>query len=264
MEVRLPERCKEVPITEAEAGMWAKFTLDTDILDDDMNPVFIKGRHLAKLCDFLPGTLDDALGESGIRLFAVTNMVGPKVPLFSLIHGEYKPYPYVSDLRVYRVDPVTDESTPNERVARIEDIQVGDWVLFGENQTSVSGFVTRIKKGSFADDGTRIVRLEHLPSSYLLGGENGFDLTTAYRFKPAEPEEPEEPVIPEEPGYYEDDGGNWWVLDGRSDCFVMIRDRNGKPWLMQSPVFSRDRFTRFMKKVENRSLRPVRIGEVEE
>ncbi|NMM98094.1 hypothetical protein [Bifidobacterium olomucense] len=235
----MSQKYEEVPLEQARVGLWVKFMLTEDIIDDEGNVGLCKGVQqfgTLKRPDFG----DDAFGDIANLL---TSVVYDEKPLGIEVDGDVWPFIYrldgkvkvdrrVTGLHVYQVEPEKEPESEapeplNDMATRIEDVQPGDILSLGWKTFTANGIVERIEKASF-DGGLFNVWFEHVKEPYL-AGENNFEVRSCYRPKYE---------LPSEPGFYKADTGSVWKFDG--DLWTPVLDHDGnlapaKPMPVRNP-----------------------------
>lgn len=227
--MKTSEKCREVPLDEARIGLWVKFNLTEPVKDDDGVIQFQPGTHVGRLAriEFDDSAIASFAGFISALVYdepslGIKDKDGHVWPFIYRKDGQVKVDKRVTDLHVYQQEPnepedtVEPEEPANSKDSRIEDIQPGDYVSFGSDICTVTGIVETVEDMGY---GHR-VKVKGLSVSYLLGGDNGFELRSCYRPK-------HEENLPTEPGFYKARTGSVWKFDGR--LWTPILDHEGNP-----------------------------------
>lgn len=244
------ERRGEIPLKDAKAGMWARFTLAKDVRDDTGQVRFKAGEFVVRLEN---GYEDDPFGLMLLTMATgVTSILGMPdedgivFPLIQFGPGGVNVAPDVTGLHVYATDP-KDAATGRTTVwngvtpPTIQNARVGDLVTLSNAhypESAVTGLV--LESSHYERDDGPTEHLLHVANKfYDIDGtdtDNTWHIVSLKRRVNWNVDD-----LPEEPGLYKAATGSVWKYDGR--LFVPVLDHKGNPAPSSPmPAQSRKRF----------------------
>lgn len=242
------ERCMEVPLKDAKAGMWAKFTLTEDFKDNAGKVRFKAGEFMVRLVKGFEG---DPLGLMLLTLTTgVTSILGMPdedaevFPLIQFNHEGVNVAPQVTDLHVDTADPKDAAIWNGVTPPTLQNARIGDHVTLSNAHypdSVVTGLVQNIIPVTSEEDSepAECGMLHVAGKYYLIDGTDTDDtwhidsLKRRVNWNVGD--------LPKEPGLYKAATGSVWKFDGRHFVPVLTHDGKTAP-AHPVPMQSRDEF----------------------
>lgn len=244
------ERCREIPLKDAKAGMWAKFTLTKDAKDNAGTVRFKAGEFVVRL---EKGYEDDPFGLMLLTMTTgVTSILGMPdeddvvFPLIQFNSKGVNVAPDVTGLHVYATDP---KNTATGRMTiwngvtppTLQNARIGDLVTLSNAHypdSVVTGLVQKALQYEYDDETAE--RLLRVADKYYDIDETDTDdtwhIVSLKRRVNWNVDD-----LPKEPGMYKAATGSVWKFDGK--YFVPVLTHDGKPAPVHPlPMQSRDGF----------------------